>query len=145
MNKQKLLYVLFGFASLLLLQGCFDDDDDEITEEQLPTIAAIASDQGDLSTLVAALDAADLVTVLDDPNGEFTVFAPTDAAFALLGDDAINALLQNSDELSDVLTYHVLPGVVNASAALASAGSTVEALNGDLIGLLTLANPLVTL
>lgn len=135
MNKQKLLYMLFGFASLLLLQGCFDDDDDEITEEQLPTIAAIASDQGDLSTLVAALDAADLVTVLDDPNGEFTVFAPTDAAFALLGDDAINALLQNSDELSDVLTYHVLPGVVNASAALASAGTTVEALNGDLIGL----------
>src|SRR5262245_66495141 len=62
----------------------------------------------DHTTLVAAVKAADLVTTLKGP-GPFTVFAPTNAAFAKLG-DTVNTLLkpENKDTLKKILTYHVL-------------------------------------
>ena len=68
-------------------------------------------------------------------DSKFTVFAPTDDAFALLGQDVIDALLADTDTLSDILTYHVISGEVDSSAAISSAGSLVEMVNGDSIGL----------
>lgn len=67
-------------------------------------------------TLVAAVQAAGLVDVLKG-DGPFTVFAPTDEAFAKLGDDAINELLkpENKDKLVSILTYHVVSGKVMAA------------------------------
>lgn len=68
---------------------------------------------GDFSTLVAAVEAAGLVDTLKG-DGPFTVFAPTDAAFAALPEGTVEALLkpENKDQLVAVLTYHVVPGKV---------------------------------
>lgn len=81
-----------------------------VVEEQ-PTIAEIASNDGRFGTLVAALDAAGLVETLQG-EGPFTVFAPTDEAFAALPDGTVEALLDDIPMLTDVLLYHVVGGSV---------------------------------
>ncbi len=75
---------------------------------------AVANDQ--FSTLVAALKAADLVGTLKG-DGPFTVFAPTNEAFAKLPDGTLEMLLkpENKDKLVGILTYHVVPGKVMSS------------------------------
>lgn len=93
--------------------------------------SAVASDivdtavgAGSFTTLVAVVEAAGLVGVLRG-EGPFTVFAPTDAAFAALPEGTIPTLLapENRDLLVSILTYHVVPGAVMSSAA---AGAVVE-------------------
>ena len=71
---------------------------------------------GQFKTLAAALDAADLVGTLKS-DGPFTVFAPTDAAFAKLPAGTVENLLkpENKDQLVAILTYHVVPGSVMAA------------------------------
>jgi uncharacterized surface protein with fasciclin (FAS1) repeats len=69
---------------------------------------------GSFETLVAALQAADLVDVLKS-DGPFTVFAPTDEAFAKLPAGTIEKLLADKDALTKILTYHVVPGKVMAA------------------------------
>lgn len=75
---------------------------------------AVAAD--DFELLVAAVKAAGLVDVLSG-EGKFTVFAPTDEAFAALGEDTLKDLLkpENKDKLAAVLKYHVVPGVVKST------------------------------
>jgi uncharacterized surface protein with fasciclin (FAS1) repeats len=76
----------------------------------------------DHTTLVAAVKAADLVDTLSGP-GPFTVFAPTNAAFAKLPAGTVDTLLkpENKDQLVGVLTYHVLPGRYTAKDLMAMA------------------------
>ena len=83
---------------------------------------AVAAD--DFTTLVAAVEAAGLVETLKG-EGPFTVFAPTDAAFAALPEGTLESLLmpENRDQLVSILTYHVVPGEVTAEQAM---GQTVE-------------------
>ena len=71
---------------------------------------------GQFKTLAAALEAADLVDTLKG-DGPFTVFAPTDAAFAKLPAGTVESLLkpENRDQLVAILTYHVVPGKVEAA------------------------------
>ena len=71
---------------------------------------------GDFNTLAAALTAAGLIDTLKS-EGPFTVFAPTDAAFAALPDGTVEMLLmpENKDKLIAILTYHVVPGKVLAA------------------------------
>lgn len=80
------------------------------------TIVEIAAGNDDFSTLVAALTAAGLVDVLSG-EGPFTVFAPTNAAFAKLPAGTVETLLkpENKDQLVAVLTYHVVAGKVMAA------------------------------
>ncbi|MGS4945531.1 fasciclin domain-containing protein [Meridianimarinicoccus sp. RP-17] len=85
---------------------------------------------GNFETLVAAVEAADLVDTLKG-DGPFTVFAPTDDAFALLPDGTVPTLLENIPQLTGVLTYHVVPGKV--MAADLTDGMTVETVQGDTI------------
>ncbi|WP_020210820.1 fasciclin domain-containing protein [Gilvimarinus chinensis] len=127
-------------ALVIGLVGCGSDDDDHVapppTETEANTIVDVAMDSGNFTTLVAALEATGLDETLDDEEGTFTVFAPTDDAFALLGEETINGLLSDTDTLSDILLYHVIVDAeVDASAAIASAGSTVEMANGKSVGL----------
>ncbi len=75
----------------------------------MPTIVDIAVSNSDFSTLVTAVSAANLVAALQSP-GPFTVFAPTDAAFAKLPAGTITTLVQNISQLSRILTYHVVSG-----------------------------------
>ena len=83
---------------------------------QAADIVDIAAGNGDFSTLVAAVQAAELVEVLKS-DGPFTVFAPTDEAFAALPAGTVETLLlpENKDQLIAVLTYHVVPGTVMSS------------------------------
>jgi transforming growth factor-beta-induced protein len=83
-------------------------------EESLGTIVDIAVADGRFTTLVTALQEADLVEALSG-EGPFTVFAPTDDAFALLPDGTIEALLADIPALTDILLYHVVPGEVLAA------------------------------
>ena len=69
---------------------------------------------GDFNTLVTAVKAAGLVETLKG-EGPFTVFAPTDAAFAKVPTDTLNALLADKAALANVLTYHVVAGKVMAA------------------------------
>lgn len=95
-------------------------------------IAQVATAAGSFNTLLGALATTGLDAVLTDPAGKFTVFAPTDAAFSALGD--ISGL--TVDELEDILLYHVIVGrEVNAAAATAIAGNTIEMGNSDDIAL----------
>ena len=73
------------------------------------TVVELAQSQPRFSTLVTAIQEADLVEALSG-EGPFTIFAPTDAAFAELPPTQLNALLNNQDALRDVLLYHVVPG-----------------------------------
>ena len=82
-------------------------------------IVVTAIDAGKFNTLVAAVKAAGLVETLQSP-GPFTVFAPTDDAFAKLPAGTVESLLkpENKDKLVAILTYHVLAGEVPASAVV---------------------------
>ena len=102
------------------------------------TIDIVAATNGSFNTLVLALQTANLDTVLADATGKFTVFAPTDAAFtAFLTDAGLTAAqLLASPDLADILLYHVISGAeVNAAAATAIAGNTVEMANTDKMAL----------
>jgi uncharacterized surface protein with fasciclin (FAS1) repeats len=97
------------------------------------TIVEIAVADGRFTTLVAAVKAAGLVDALS--GGEWTVFAPTDDAFAKLGLNANNiAGAFSKADLTDILLYHALPSAVTAFEAKASTGDLVMA-NGKLAGL----------
>jgi uncharacterized surface protein with fasciclin (FAS1) repeats len=134
----KLLKIIsVTLISALFLQACNNDDsDDNNTTIVAPTtIVDAAVSDGNFTTLVAALQATGLDTTLADTSSKFTVFAPTDAAFDLLGQSTIDALLADTDTLSDILTYHVYLGEVNAETAIGLAGSVVEMVNGDSLAL----------
>ena len=138
MKFSKLLVLIF--SSLLILQGCGSGTKHEVTPTPVApadpqSIVDVATANGSFTTLIAALEATGLDTTLSDMDSKFTVFAPTDDAFALLGQDVIDALLADTDTLSDILTYHVISGEVDSSAAISSAGSLVEMVNGDSVGL----------
>ena len=98
---------------------------------ELGTIVDIAVADGRFTTLVAALQAADLVETLQG-DGPFTVFAPTDEAFAALGDTVATLLLpENKQQLTDILLYHVVPGKVMAADVVGLDGQMVDtALSG---------------
>ena len=98
------------------------------------SIAELAAGNPDFETLVAAVTAAGLLETLDDcEGGPYTVFAPTDDAFAALPAGTVEGLLADIPALTDILTYHVLAGEVDSAAAIAADGTSVEALNGDMI------------
>ena len=92
-----------------------------------PDIVEIASTTEGFSTLVAALSAAGLVETLQG-EGPFTVFAPTDEAFAALPDGLLDSLLEpeNSELLTRILTYHVVAGDVRSGDIEPGAVATVE-------------------
>ncbi|MGI3170097.1 fasciclin domain-containing protein [Pseudooceanicola sp. C21-150M6] len=76
-------------------------------------IVETATEAGDFATLLAAAEAAGLVDTLKG-DGPYTVFAPTDEAFAALPEGTVDSLLmpENKDQLTEILTYHVVPGKV---------------------------------
>jgi len=91
---------------------------DATTASSTPDIVDTAVAAGTFENLVAAVQVAELVDVLKG-DGPFTVFAPTDDAFAALGDGTVASLLrpENREQLVAVLTYHVIPGRVSADEA----------------------------
>lgn len=126
---KKLIFILTTFVALTFNQ----------TATAQGTIVDAAVGNEDFSTLVAALTAADLVEALQG-DGPFTVFAPTNEAFAKIDKDALANLLkpENKETLASILTYHVIPGKLMASdvvAALKNGKGKVEVktLNGTVL------------
>lgn len=132
------------FATLPVLAlgvaACGDDEEESAgggtTAAETQTMAAsediVALAQGneDLSTLVQAVTAADLVETLQG-EGPFTVFAPTNEAFEALPDGTLDSLLEpeNKDQLTEILTYHVVPG--EYMAADLEDGQKLTTVQGD--------------
>ena len=100
------------------------------------TIVEVASGNKSFSTLVAAVKAAGLVETLSGA-GPFTVFAPTDEAFAKLPAGTVEELVkpENKEKLTAILTYHVLAGKVMAADAIAADGKMVKTVNGQEIAI----------
>ena len=127
-------------VALVMLSACGSDGaastEETVTEETVAEatemteagdIVAVASTTEGFGTLVAALTAAGLVETLQGA-GPFTVFAPTDAAFAALPAGLLDKLLlpENKDVLVSILTYHVVAGMVMSADIMAGDVPTVE-------------------
>ena len=96
-----------GTALAGLLAACAPMADSD------PDIVETAASDGRFGTLVAAIEAAELTETLST-GGPFTVFAPTDQAFAALPEGAVEGLLDDPEALRSVLTYHVVPGEITS-------------------------------
>lgn len=135
--------ILAVAASVFLLAACSDG------EEETPapaggtgseTITEIVAGNDDFSTLLAAVEAADLGATLSG-EGPFTVFAPTNDAFAALPEGTLDTLLEpeNQDQLAGILTYHVVPAEVMAADVMPGEVTTVNgetftiAVDGDVV------------
>ena len=134
---------VLAFASFSSACNSYSSGHSETTKvaapmvETAPTIVELAVGSDDLTTLVAAVTAAGLVDTLNSA-GQFTVFAPTNAAFAKLPAGTVETLVmpENKDKLASILTYHVVGAEVMAAdlvqAIKDSGGSyTVPTVNGD--------------
>ena len=135
MTTTGLLRSFFFVFSLGALVACDSSDNNNAAIPETPaagspddtpgTIVEIAQENGNFETLVTVLEAAGLDSTLADENGEFTVFAPTDDAFAALPEGTLDALLADTDLLTDILLYHVISdSVVGSETAVSLAGST---------------------
>jgi uncharacterized surface protein with fasciclin (FAS1) repeats len=103
---------------------------------EMGTIVDIAVGNPDFSTLVEAVTAAGLVDVLADPEAEWTVFAPTNAAFAALPEGVLEMVLADQELLTRILTYHVVEGTVTSDQVSTMMAPTMEmgSVGGDLLG-----------
>jgi len=115
-------------ALALVAAACSSDDSADTTttvpattvavdEMTSNTIVDVATEAGSFSTLLTAAAAAGLVDTLNS-DGPFTVFAPTDEAFAALPDGTVEGLLEDPEALSEILLYHVVSGEVLAAAVV---------------------------
>jgi uncharacterized surface protein with fasciclin (FAS1) repeats len=115
----------WAVLSLCLIAVVANAEHHETSETKTLDIVDTAVGAGQFNTLAAALTAAGLVDTLKG-DGPFTVFAPTDAAFAKLPEGTVENLLkpENRDQLVAVLTYHVVPGKVYAADVVKLTGAT---------------------
>jgi uncharacterized surface protein with fasciclin (FAS1) repeats len=158
MTTTRTLGFVAGLALLgLVASACGDDDGASApptTQATAPATMAPATDApsttpapattdadivdtaitaGDFTTLVAAVQAAGLEDTLRG-DGPFTVFAPTDEAFAALPAGTVETLLEDpTGDLTDILTYHVVPGAVPAADVVGLDGEAVTTVNGAAI------------
>ena len=143
MKKQLWLFVLT--TMMLLLSACTiampktemgEGMMDDGAMEEIGTIVDIAVGNENFSTLVTAVTEAGLVDVLADPAAEWTVFAPTNDAFAALPEGVLEMVLADKELLTRILTYHVMQGVVTSDMVSTMMAPTMEmgAVGGDLMG-----------
>lgn len=117
MKRRLLTAGLAAVVALAMGQAAFAGHHEEGNNAEMAAkgdIVAVATGAGSFDTLVTALKAAGLVETLQGV-GPFTVFAPTDEAFAKIPKADLDALLANPQKLAAVLTYHVVPGKVTAA------------------------------
>lgn len=122
-----IMILLFSLPSTALAGG-YEHAGKNMSAADTKDIVDTAVSAGSFNTLVRAVQAADLVGTLKS-DGPFTVFAPTDEAFARLPEGTLDNLLkpENKSQLQAILTYHVLPGkIMSADAATASSAKTVN-------------------
>lgn len=125
---------LLALPLALSLSACDDDDSPTRVQDGPGTIVAVAEQAGSFNTLLAALDAAGLTGALEG-TGPFTVFAPTDDAFSAIDSQVLSDLLADTELLTAVLTYHVVPGRFTASDVLGL--DSAPTLNGKAVSIST--------
>ena len=151
MFSKRLVVGLIGLGAIATLGACQQPSDtavepadegmateesttteDSASMESAGTIVEVAAGNESFSTLVQAVEAADLVETLS-AEGPYTVFAPTNEAFAALPEGTLDQLLlpENQETLTQILTYHVLPQAVPAAEVMSgdvttAAGSTLS-------------------
>ncbi len=138
MKKYKLIHLFSLLLFAIAFTACSDDSPSRVNMEE-PSITEIAAANSQFSTLTGALEATGLDAALDG-DGEFTVFAPTDEAFATLPEGTLESL--TVEQLEAILLYHVL-GAEVLSGQLESE-QTVETLGGENI-FITAGNAGVTI
>ena len=119
-------YALAAVAAVVTLSACASTP--MATEPR--NIVQVATQNGSFNTLVAAVKAAGLAETLQGA-GPFTVFAPTDAAFAKLPPGTVDALLANKEALASILTYHVVSGKTVAADITRMNGAMPSTVNGQ--------------
>ena len=122
--------VLLALPLAFAATACDDDDGGPTAIEEDRNVVQVAQDAGSFNTLLAALDAASLTGALEG-EGPFTVFAPSDDAFAAIDSEVLNDLLSDTELLAAVLTYHVVPGRFAASDVVGL--DTAPTLNGKAV------------
>ncbi len=115
-----ILALVFSFNLMVLANGHGGE----------PDIIDVALEADDFNTLATALTEAELISTLKG-EGPFTVFAPTDAAFAALPEGTLDSLLADKEQLTNVLLYHVVSGKVMAEDVLTMDGAMVETVSGE--------------
>lgn len=124
----KKLSIKIFIASALMIAVLSFASANYVNKMESENIVQTAVGAGQFKTLVAAVKAADLVETLSGP-GPFTVFAPTDEAFAKLPEGTVEALLKDQEKLKAILTYHVVSGNVMASDVVKL--SSAKTVNGQ--------------
>lgn len=119
MKRTLFLGIVLAFAAVPAMAGSCGTHATTASNNIVET----AVSAGSFNTLVAAVQAADLADTLAG-EGPYTVFAPTDEAFAKLPEGTIEHLLANPDQLREILLYHVVPGRVTASQVVTLSNAT---------------------
>ena len=129
--KQLATWLSACLLAIFVLAGCGDKT---VPKEDIVDTAVAA---GDFNTLVAAVKAAELVETLKG-EGPYTVFAPTDAAFAKLPEGTLDSLLkpENKAKLAGILTYHVVAGKVMAADVVKM--TEAKTVNGKMLKISTM-------
>ena len=123
------LHTAAAIAALITMPAIASAQHSSMEKGTMKTIVQTAIDAGGFKTLVEAVKAAGLAETLSGP-GPFTVFAPTDAAFAKLPKGTIDALLKDKEQLASILTFHVLAGKVMAADVVKTNGAKPTTVNG---------------
>lgn len=131
MRKLSLVGVILVVLLAAAVPG-FAQEEESGTIADVVTAAAEADDP-QFTVLLSALQAADssVLEKLADTEADITVFAPTDEAFEALGEEALNTLLENEEQLTDLLLYHVIEGTVSSSDVTDMDGESVNTLQGS--------------
>ncbi len=126
-KKNRIKTALVMMLSLALISSSiYASGDDKGTTSTQKDIVTTAVDAGSFKTLAAALQAANLVETLKG-EGPYTVFAPTDEAFAKLPEGTVEALLKDKEALTEILLYHVVSGKVTSGEVVKlTSAKTVE-------------------
>ena len=134
MLRSKLVCFTVLAALFLGLAACGDDNpvdsdpDPDPDPDPAQTISEILGDDDNFSTLLAALEEAELASALSDSGSTFTVFAPNNDAFGSINTEV---LLGQSDALEAVIGYHVIPDAEITASSLENGENTVETRSGD--------------
>jgi len=108
----RVMFSIFMIAFAVLVTSCDNNDDDDMGTDS--NVVGVIQSNPDLSTLSGAISAANLETALSGP-GPFTIFAPTNAAFAKLDPAILNNIISTPSLLTALLQYHVVSGNVKSS------------------------------
>ena len=154
MDKQRNMIIGIVIAAVVVIGGIWAFAGSGMKTETTPSpsaaqqspaaknIVETAAANSDFTTLVTAVKTAGLVETLSGP-GPFTVFAPTNEAFAKLPAGTLDGLLQKPEELKKILTYHVVAGEVLAKDVVKL--TSAKTVNGDEVKIATDANGGVTI